>query len=113
MADQNFLLLGVDPLKELARIQSMSTMNRRQFGIRSTTQFMLVPIAKEPVRFSYMTASDVVVPVGASLLNYYSGPKQFTSLENAERAKATLEWRGMLRSTEVSCNFESSPWRSI
>ena len=83
----------------------MSTMNRRQFGIRSTTQFMLVPIAKEPVRFSYMTASDVVVPVGASLLNYYSGPKQFTSLENAERAKATLEWRGMLRSTEVSCNF--------
>lgn len=83
----------------------MNTTNRKQFGIRNTTQFMLVPIAKEPVRFSYMTASDVIVPAGASLLNYYSGPKQFTSLENAERAKATLEWRGMLRSDEVSCNY--------
>ena len=83
----------------------MNTMNRRQFGIRNTTQYMLVPIAKEPVRFTYMTADDQIVPAGASLLNYYSGPKQFTSLENAERAKATLEWRGMLRSDEVSCNF--------
>lgn len=83
----------------------METMNRKTFGIRNTTQYMLVPIAKEPVRFSYMTANDVIVPTGASLLNYYGGPKQFTSLENAERAKATLEWRGMLRSDEVSCNY--------
>lgn len=73
--------------------------------IRNTTKFVLVPIAKEPVRFSYMTADDVIVPAGNSLLNYYGGPKQFTSRESAERAKATLEWRGMLRSDEVSCNY--------
>lgn len=33
--------------------------------------------------------------------HYYGGPKQFTSMESAERAKDTLEWRGMLRSDEV------------
>ena len=80
-------------------------MNRKTFGIRNTTKFMLVPIAKEPIRISYMTAADVIVPAGNSLWNYYEGPKQFTSLENAQKAQATLEWRGMLRTSEAACNY--------
>ena len=80
-------------------------MDRKTFGIRNTTQFMLVPFAKEPIRFSYMTAKDTIVPTGGSLFNFYSGPKQFTSLRSAERAKDTLEFQGLRRTCEVACNY--------
>jgi hypothetical protein len=83
----------------------METMNRKTFGIRNTTNYMIVPFAKEPVRFTYMTADDRIVPTGASLLNYYDGPKQFRTLETAQKVKATLEWHGIRHTNEVACNF--------
>lgn len=83
----------------------METMDRKTFGIRNTTNYMIVPFAKEPVRFTYMTAEDRIVPTGSSLLNYYDGPKQFRTLEAAQKVKASLEWRGIRHTNEVACNF--------
>jgi hypothetical protein len=73
----------------------METMTRKDFGIAAHMNFAIIVVAKNPIKFAYMTAEDRVYGVGEVIP--HEGPRFFARQETAEATKDRLEAQGLYR----------------